>query len=179
VNLHRPEEGVYVYLLKTVLSTSDVMKQLASQFDLNADQAGSVVSALLPVLGSGLKKRLTSDRGSTLSSLISDGSLSKFADNPASLASVAALTQGYSILIQIFAHGDLIDIACTVAEEVGISSSIVTRILPIATALLGGLLAKNTASGRGNLTEMLGSMAVAGQGGMVSGGKSLASQVPR
>jgi hypothetical protein len=168
-----------VNILESVLTAGNgvVVKQLANQFGINADQASSAVSALLPALAGGLKEKLSSGGGSALSNLISDGSLSKFADDPASLASPAALTQGNSILRQIFGGGDLTSIASTVAEKVGISSSVITKMLPIATALLGGLLAKSTAGGQGNLTEIVGALASGGHGGVMGAVKGLASKV--
>jgi hypothetical protein len=168
-----------VNILESVLIAGNgaVVKQLASQFGINADQAGSAVSALLPALAGGLKEKLTSEGGSALSNLISGGSLSKFADNPATLASPAAITQGNSMLNQIFGGEDLTDIASTVAEKVGINSSVVTSMLPIATALLGGILAKSAAGGQGNLTDIVGTLAGSGQGGVMGAVKGLASKI--
>jgi hypothetical protein len=168
-----------VNILENVLSASNggVVKQIASQFGINPDQASAAVSALLPAVAGGLKEKLASGSASSLSNLISGGSLSKFADDPTSLASPAALAQGNSILTQIFGGGDLTSIATTVAQKVGISSSIVTRMLPIVTVLLGGLLAKRTAGGNGNLTEILGTIAAGGQGGAMGAVKGFASKV--
>jgi hypothetical protein len=47
-------------LLETMLSAGDggVVKQLAGQFGINSEQAGSVISTLLPALAGGLKERL-------------------------------------------------------------------------------------------------------------------------
>ena len=164
-------------ILESVLSadTGAVVRQLANQFGITAEQATSTISALLPTIAGGLKEKLNSGGGPALSNLASSGSLSGFADNPASLASPAALTQGNSILHQIFGDGDLTNIATTIAQKVGISSSVVTDMLPIATALLGGLLAKGTASGHGDLTEILG--AFAGGGGVRGAVKGFASKI--
>jgi hypothetical protein len=155
-------------VLDSVLSAGNagVVDQLASQFGINAEQAGSAVSALLPALAGGLKEKLASGGGTALSDLITSGSLTKFADNPANLASPAALTQGNSMLRQIFGGGDLSNIASTVAQKVGISSGVITAMLPIVTALLGGLLAKSTAGGKGNLTEIVSGLAGGGHGVM-------------
>src|SRR5271167_2156854 len=87
--------------------SAGVVGQLASQFHINADQAGSAISALLPAIAGGLQEKLATGGGSTLSNLISGGSLTKFADDPASLATPAAAAQGNSILNQIFGGADL------------------------------------------------------------------------
>ena len=76
-------------ILESVLSAGNggVVKQLASQFGINADQAGSAVSALLPALAGGVKEKLTSEGGLALSKLVSDRKPKQFSDDPASLAS--------------------------------------------------------------------------------------------
>ncbi len=161
------------------LANSGVVDQLAGQFGISPEQSASAVSALLPAIAGGLKEKLASGGGTALSDLISGGSLTKFADNPASLASPAALAQGNSMLSQIFGGGDLSNIASMVAQKVGISSSVITAMLPIATALLGGLLSKSTAGGKGNLTEIVGALAGAGHSGVMDAIKGFASKVLR
>ncbi len=42
--------------------SAGVVEQLASQFHINADQAGSAISALLPAIAGGLKERLATRR---------------------------------------------------------------------------------------------------------------------
>ncbi len=145
--------------------SAGVVEQLASQFHINPDQASSAISALLPAIAGGLKEKLATGGGSTLSSLITGGSLSKFA------------AQGNSILNQIFGGADLSNLASTVAQKVGIPSSVISAMLPIATALLGGILSKSAAGGQGNLTEILGSIAGSGHSGIMGAIKGLASKV--
>ena len=110
--------------------SAGVVEQLASQFHIKPDQAGSAISTLLPAIAGGLKEKLATGGGSALTNLISGGSLSKFADDPASLATPAAVAQGNSILNQIFGGADLSNLASTVAQKIGIPSSVITAILP-------------------------------------------------
>ena len=72
--------------------------------------------------------------------MISNGSFSKFATDPANLGTIEALGQGKSFLNQIFRNGDLSTVLSMVAEKTGISSSIVARMLPIAATVLGASL---------------------------------------
>ena len=54
-------KGVFqMNILETMLSAGDsgVVKQLASQFGVNSEQATSVVSTLLPALAGGLKEKI-------------------------------------------------------------------------------------------------------------------------
>ena len=165
-------------LLETMLSAGDggVVKQLAGQFGINSEQAGSVVSTLLPALAGGLKERLGQGDASGLSNLLSGGKLTQFADNPSSLASPAALEQGKSLVSKIFGSSDLTNMVSMVAEKAGVSSSVVTSILPIAATLLGSLLSKSTSSG-GNLTDVVDQLASAGHSGILDTVKSMAAKV--
>src|SRR3974377_2579353 len=133
-------------VLDSLLSAGDggVVKQLAGQFGVNSEQATSVVSSLLPALAGGLKEKLAHGDTSGLSNLIGGGSLTKFADNPSSLATPEALEQGKSLVSKIFGSGDLTNVVSMVAEKAGVSNSVVSSMLPIAATLLGGLVSKNT-----------------------------------
>jgi hypothetical protein len=165
-------------ILDSLLSAGDgvVVKQLAGQFGVNSEQATSVVSTLLPALAGGLKEKLAHGDTSGLSNLISGGSLTKFADSPSSLATPEALEQGKSLVSKIFGSEDLTSVVSKVAEKAGISSNIVTSILPIAATLLGGLLSKNASAG-GNLTDVIDQVSSAGQSGIVDAVKGLAAKM--
>ena len=165
-------------LLETMLSAGDggVVKQLAGQFGINSEQAGSVVSTLLPALAGGMKEHLGEGDSSGLSNLISSGTLTKFADNPSSLTTPEALEQGKSLVSKIFGSADLTDMVSKVAEKAGVSSSVVTSIMPIAATLLGGLLSKSTTGGS-SLTAALDQVASAGHTGILDSVKNLAAKV--
>jgi hypothetical protein len=165
-------------ILDSLLSAGDggVVKQLAGQFGVNSEQATSVVSSLLPALAGGLKEKLAHGDTSGLSNLISGGSLTKFADNPSSLATPEALEQGKSLVSKIFGSEDLTSVVSKVAEKAGVSGNIVTSILPIAATLLGGLLSKSSSAG-GNLTDVIDQVAGAGHSGIVDAVKGLAAKM--
>jgi hypothetical protein len=165
-------------ILDTLLSAGEggVVKQLAGQFGINSEQAGSVVSHLLPALAGGLKERLGETGAGGLSDLISGGTLTKFAENPSSLATPAALEQGKSLVSSIFGGADLTHMVSTVAEKVGVSSSVVNSILPIAATLLGSLLSKSTSTGS-SLTDAVDQVASAGHTGVLDTVKNLAAKV--
>lgn len=165
-------------ILETMLSAGEggVVQQLAGQFGINSEQAGSVVSHLLPALAGGLKERLGEGGTAGLSNLISSGTLTKFADDPSNLATPAALEQGKSLVSEIFGGADLTHMVSTVAEKVGVSSSVVTSILPIAATLLGGLLSKSTSSGT-SMTDAVNQVASVGHSGILDSVKNLAAKV--
>jgi hypothetical protein len=165
-------------LLETMLSAGDgsIVKQLAGQFGINSAQATSLVSTLLPALAGGLKERLGQGDSSGLLGLIGGGNLTKFADNPSSLATPGALEQGKSLVSSIFGSADLTHFVSTVAEKAGVSSSVVTSMLPIAATLLGGLLSKSTTGGS-SLTDAVDQVASAGHSGILGAVKSIAAKV--
>jgi hypothetical protein len=165
-------------ILESLLSdgAGTVVTQLAGQLGITTDQATSSISALLPALASGIKQKLASGDTSTLSNLVSDGSLTKFAQDPSTLATPAAIDQGKSMLSQVFGSQDLSGIVTSVAEKAGVDSSIVTKLLPIAATLLGGILSKHSAGG-GNMAEMIDQIESAGHGGVLGAVKALAAKL--
>jgi hypothetical protein len=166
-------------ILDTILSASNggLVNQLAGQFGITPAQATAATSALLPALAGGLQQKLTNGDSTALSDMFSSGSWNKFAIDPTSLGTPAALSQGKSLLNQIFGNGDLSSIASMVAEKAGISSGVVTRMLPIAATVLGAFLSKSATSGQGDMTKKLGEIASAGHSGILSAVKDLAEKV--
>ena len=164
-------------IIENLLSTgsSGIVTQLANQFGITSEQATSVASALLPALAGGVKEKLASNQGSSLSDLISGGSLSKFAE-PANLATPAALEQGKTLLSSIFGSGDLGNIVSMVAEKAGVDGSVITRMLPVATTVLGAFLSKRVASGE-KLDDTVDSLASAGHEGILGAVKTLAAKI--
>jgi len=150
-------------MLETMLSAGGgaVVKQPARQFGLDADQAPSSVSALLPALAGDLQRKADSD-GFGISNLITSGKFCRFVEYPSRLAGPAALEPGTSLVSKIFGSGDLSKVASTVAEKTGVSGTIISNMLPIRATLLGGVLAKSTAAGD-NLTDVVGQ----GPGGLL------------
>jgi hypothetical protein len=153
-----------------------IVKQLASQFGIDAKQATAATSALLPALAGGLKEKIDSGEGSEITKLISGGNLTQFVDNPAGLGTQAALDQGNGLLSTIFGSGDTSNLVSLVAEKVGLSSGLIHTMLPIAATLLGGLLSKKAATG-GNLTDTIGQLAGVGHSGLMDAVKGLASRM--
>jgi len=165
-------------ILETMLSAGGggIVNQLAGQFGISADQATAATSALLPALAGGLKEKLASGDASGITNLISSGKLTQFADNPASLATPAALDQGKSLLSKIFGSGDTSSLVSAVAEKVGLSSGLINTILPIAATLLGSLLSKKSAAGA-NLADTVGQFASVGHSGLLDAVKGLTSKM--
>ena len=166
-------------ILDGILSAGNggLVKQLARQFGITPAQATSATANLLPAIAAGMQEKMATGGTTAFSDLISGGSLGRFATDPASLGTPAALDQGKSLLNQIFGNGDLSRIASAVAEKAGISSSVVTRMLPIAATILGAFLSQSAAGGKDDLTKKLGAIAAAGHSGVLGAVKDLAAKV--
>ena len=76
----------------------------------------------------------------------------------------------------IFGSSDLTNLVSTVAEKAGVSSGVVSSIMPIAATLLGGLLSKST-SGGSSLTDVLDQVASSGHTGILGAVKNLAAKL--
>jgi len=152
-----------------------LVNQLANKFGINGEQFNTAVSALVPALAGGIQEKIASG-DSALASALSSDKLTQFADTPASLTSPAAEDLGSKLLGQVFGSGDSNNMVSMVAEKAGISSATVGKMLPMVATLVGGMLSKSVASG-GNLSETVGALAHAGQGGIMGAVKGLASKV--
>jgi len=92
------------------------------------------------------------------------------------LATPAALEQGKTLLTSIFGSGDLGNVVSMVAEKAGVDGSIITRMLPVATTVLGAFLSKRVANGE-NLADSVNSLASIGHEGILGAVKTLAAKI--
>jgi hypothetical protein len=106
-------------------------------------------------LAAGLQQKLGGTAATALSDTIISGNFNKFATDPSSLGTPAAVDQGKSLLNQIFGNGDVSGIVSMFAEKAGISSSVVTRMLPIAATVLGAFLSRSVDGSQGDLSKKL------------------------
>jgi hypothetical protein len=168
-----------VSLLESMLSAahSGVGQQLAQKFGLPVDQIGSVIAATTPALAGGLKEKLASPSGSGLASLLTGGSLSRYAEDPEALTSPAAAEEGQGILSQIFGGNALTGLVGGIAEKSGVGSGIIQTMLPTVATFVMGLLSKKVAGGSSaDLTSALDSMS-GEHSGILGGLKAAASKI--
>jgi hypothetical protein len=134
-----------------------VGQQLASQFGLNTNQVGSVLSALAPTLAGTLKDKVSSGNASGLLDMLSQGNLQKYVEDPATLSSPAAAQAGQSILGQLFGGGNtLSNLTSEVGGKTGVDSGIVQKMLPLVVPLFMGFIAKHVTGKDGQVeTEKL------------------------
>lgn len=165
-------------IVQTMLSAGGggIVQQLASQFGIDPARANAAMSALLPALAGGLRETMESSAGPGVTRLIDSGILTRFADNPISLATPAALNQGRALLSTIFGSEDTGHMVSMVAEKVGLGSGVVASMLPIAATLLAAFVSKDAAVG-GDTCETLEQMASGGHNGLMDAVKGLASRI--
>lgn len=167
-------------IVETLMSSAGtgVVDQLAKQFGVTGDQAGSVLSAVVPMLAGTLQDKVSGGEGAGLMSMITSGALGKFAANPGLLNSPEAATQGQSMLSQIFGGQKAVDgIAAKAAETSGVGPSLMQSMLPILTTLFMSFLSQKAGNDPAAVTSMLGTLAGGGEGGLLGAVKGLASKV--
>src|SRR5690349_1417039 len=102
-----------------------IVNQLAGQFGISGDQAGSALKAIVPALAGGIQEKLSGGGSSELSNLLCSGALTKFADSPEAATSPDGIEQGKSLLGSIFGGQDLTHLTSTLAEKTGLGGGII------------------------------------------------------
>lgn len=148
-------------------------QQVGEQFGLNAQQSQNAIAALLPAISSGLKQNASSPQGlAGLLGALQSGSHDQYLDNPAQLGAPAAVSEGNAILGHLFGSKEVSRaVAGRAAEQSGVSSDILKKMLPMVAMMAMGSLGKQTRGSQNNsMQAMLGQMAM--QQLMGGGGKS-------
>ena len=153
-------------LIENMLSSgggAGIGQALASQFGISGDQVGSILQNVAPVFAHGLKDKLGVEGGTGgLTDLLTSGSFSKYADDPAAATSPAAAQDGQNVLGSLFGgagSSSLTNLISSVAGKSGVGSGAIQSILPVIASLFMGFLSKQAASGGiGQVTETLGTL---------------------
>jgi hypothetical protein len=146
-------------------------QQIGSQFGLDAQQSQSAIAALLPAISSGLKQNSGTPQGlAGLLGALQNGSHDQYLDNPANLARQDAINEGNGILGHLFGTKEVSRaVAGRAAEQSGVSSDILKKMLPMVAMMAMGSLGKqtrgagmfnDTQAGGGGLQGMIAQMAM-------------------
>lgn len=149
------------------------ISQLANQFGLQPQQAQAAVSALMPALAAGLQRETATPAGlSGLTSALTRGQHEKYLDDAAALQSPATVDDGNAILGHVLGSKDVSrQVASQAAQQTGIDSAILKKMLPIiATLAMGALARQSKTGGGGALADMLGGLLGGVGGGPRQGG---------
>lgn len=122
----------------------DLVRQVANNFQLDEGQARSAVGALVPALTRGIGRNVSSGQGlHDLVGALSRGSHARYIDNPAEAVSQGGIDEGNGILGHIFGSKEVSrNVAAKAAEQSGVSSGILKKMLPMLASAAMGALAK-------------------------------------
>ena len=124
------------------------VQQLGSQFGLGQDQTTAALSALVPALAAGVQRNIQTEGGlGSLTSALASGNHGQYLDNPASLGTPSAVTDGNGILGHLLGSKEASrDVASRAAAQTGLSAEVLKRMLPLAATMMMGAFSKQSAS---------------------------------
>ena len=111
---------------------------------LSQDQTSAALSALVPALASGLSKNASMPGGlDALLGALTGGGHTRYVDDPSTLQSADAVTDGNNILGHILGSKDASRaVASQAAAQTGLGEDVLKKLLPMAATLVMGSLAK-------------------------------------
>ena len=167
-------------LLETLLNASDggVVKEIAKGLGLSEDDARKGVGQLAPALARGMSRNTKQPGGlEALLGALSSGQHQQYVDEPQRLAQPESIADGNAILGHLLGGKDVSrNVAGHAAQETGIDSGILKKMLPMVAAAAMGSMGKQTAGaapsgGAGLLGALMGGgqQKDAGMAGIVEG----------
>ena len=154
-------------------------QQAGQTLGLDQSQAQTAITALLPAISSALKQNTQTPQGlAGLLGALQNGNHSQYVDQPATLGNAQTVTEGNAILGHLFGSKEVSRaVAGRAAEQTGISSDILKKMLPLVATMAMGSLSKQTQAPDMKsqlaglaMQQMLGGGAKAGGlGGMLGG----------
>jgi hypothetical protein len=145
-------------LLRTILEAQggNTVNQLANQFGLDGSQTNSALAQLIPMLAGGVKKNVQKGGLDSLISALNKGNHSQYLDNPSQLQNSSTVSDGNAILGHLLGNKNVSrQVAGHAAQNTGIDSSILKKMLPIVATMVMGGMSKQSGEG-GVLGALLG-----------------------
>lgn len=140
-------------LLETILKSGNtaVVDSIAKKFNIDGGSAKTALALIVPALARGIQKNTSSQDGMMkLLGAINSGNHSKYIEDPSTLENDKTIEDGNSILGHIFGSKDVSrNVAGHAAQESGLDSAIVRKMLPIVAAVAMGALAKKSSGTSG------------------------------
>ena len=135
-------------LLETILGAQNggAVSQIARQFGLGESQVTDIIGQLAPTLGRGLQANTQASGGlDSLLDALQKGNHSRYVDDPSTLGRPEATDDGNSILGHILGSKEVSrELAGRAANNTGVDSGIIKKILPLIAGLVMGGLSKQT-----------------------------------
>lgn len=147
----------------------DLVRQIANNFQLDEDKARSAVGALVPALSRGISRNASDPKGlDDLIGALSRGNHGRYIEQPEIVTQPVAVEEGNGILGHIFGSKDVSrQVAARAAENSGVDSGILKKMLPMLASIAMGAIAKQ-GFGAGNATQATADQG-SGLGGLLSG----------
>jgi len=143
------------------------LDNLATQFDITAEEADAAVRAVVPALSAGFLKQASEPHafGSFIGALEEGKHLAAFTDPAAAQATATAQKGGDILSLILGSHNAREEIALRASSATGISQDTLANMLPvIASMIFGGLVKSMENQGFGAILGQLAN--AAGQGGL-------------
>ena len=121
-------------------------QNVGSQFGLDAKQSQNAIAALLPAISSALKQNTASPQGlQGLLGALQSGQHEQYIDQPDIYARPETRQQGNAILGHLFGSKDVSRaVAGQAAQQTGIGSDVLKKMLPMVATMAMGSLSKQT-----------------------------------
>lgn len=165
-------------LLRMLTGAGDnaAIGQIAQRFGVDPAQAQQALESLLPAVTQGLHHSASEEGGlGSLLSSLATGAHTQYVDDPSAAASDQAVSDGNSVLGQIFGSKDASRaVANQAAQQSGLSPDLLKGMLPVVASMAMGALSKHQASvgdsSGGGLQAILGSLVGQNPAGGALGG---------
>ena len=136
-------------ILETVLQAAGggAVNTIAKNFGLNGSQASQVIGQLIPALSRGMQKNTQSADGlDALIGALRAGKHNSYIDNPGDLLKNNNIDDGNKILGHLFGDKQVSrEVASRAANNTGVDSSIIKKMLPMIASLAMGAMSKKSA----------------------------------
>jgi hypothetical protein len=127
---------------------TDAIGQLAQQFGINEAQVRDAISSLAPSLSRGMDYHAKNEGMDGLLDALKTGNHSRYLDNPDLLGRKETVDEGNSILGHIFGTKEVSrHVAKEAAEQTGLGSSLLKKMLPVIATMVMASLGKNMFGG--------------------------------
>ena len=113
--------------------------QLGSRFGLDESQTKAALEQLIPPLGNGLQRNISSEGGvNSLLSALSGGNHGQYLDNPELINGEETIETGNGILGHLLGSKDASrEVAASASAQTGIGAGILKQMLPLVATMLG------------------------------------------
>ncbi|MBL1431504.1 MAG: DUF937 domain-containing protein [Robiginitomaculum sp.] len=139
--------GLNFFDMLSQAQEGDAISNLGKQFGLNGSSSEMAVKALLPAISSGFKRNTAQPEGiSALLGALQKGNHQQYIDNADQLSRPETSADGNVILGKVLGAKSVSrEVANRAAQQTGIDSGILKKMLPVLAAMAMGSLGKQTA----------------------------------